>query len=113
MSCQPSSTHRKRCARLNPTNFSMTFVLLTVTLRLVRAGVHPSVIGLVDTIAATAGLLGALAAPAIIARLRTGLTTIGTGLALAVVVLPIAWTDNVVVIGALRLLRKQECACTL
>ncbi|MDQ3899559.1 MAG: MFS transporter [Actinomycetota bacterium] len=82
-------------------NFSMTFVLLTVTLRLVRVGVHPSVIGLVDTIAATAGLLGALAAPAIIARMRTGLTTIGTGLALAVLGLPIAWTDDVVVIGAL------------
>lgn len=82
-------------------NFSMTFVLLTITLRLVRAGVHPSVIGLVDTIAATAGLLGALAAPAIIARMRTGLTTIGTGLTLAVLVLPTAWTDNVVVIGAL------------
>lgn len=82
-------------------NFSMTFVLLTVTLRLVRAGVHPSVIGMVDAIAATAGLLGALVAPVIIARMRTGLTTIGTGLALAVLVLPIAWADNVVVIGAL------------
>jgi MFS family permease len=82
-------------------NFSMTFVLLTVTLRLVRAGVHPSVIGLIDAIAASAGLLGAVIAPAIIARMRTGLTTIATGLVLAVLVLPIAWTGNVVVIGAL------------
>ncbi len=82
-------------------NFSMTFVLLAVTLRLVRAGVHPSVIGLVNTIAAAAGLLGALAAPAIIARMRTGLTTIATGFALAVLVLPLAWTGNVLVIGAL------------
>jgi MFS family permease len=82
-------------------NFSVTFLLLTVTLRLVRAGVHPSVIGLIDTIAAAAGLAGALAAPLIVARMRTGLTTIVTGLLLALLVLPIAWTDNVVVIGVL------------
>lgn len=82
-------------------NFADTFVLTAITLRLVRAGVHPSVIGLIDAIAATAGLLGALAAPALITRMRTGLTAIGTGLALAVLMLPIAWTDNVVLIGSL------------
>lgn len=82
-------------------NFADTFVLTAITLRLVQAGVHPSVIGLVDAIAATAGLLGALAAPALITRMRTGLTAIGTGLALSVLMLPIAWTDNVVVIGSL------------
>jgi MFS family permease len=82
-------------------NFSVTYVLVTVTLRLVRAGVHPSVIGLVDAIAATAGLLGAFAAPSIIQRMPTGRTTIVTGLVLAGMVAPLAWTDSVAVIGTL------------
>lgn len=82
-------------------NFSVTLVLVTVTLRLVRAGVHPSAIGLVDSVAAAAGVLGALAAPAIITRTRTGTTTAATSLLLAAVVVPIAWTDSVLVIGAL------------
>lgn len=82
-------------------NFSVTMVLVTVTLRLVRDGVHPSAIGLVDSIAAVAGVLGALAAPVIIARTRTGTTTAVTTLLLAAVVVPIAWTDSVPLIGAL------------
>jgi MFS family permease len=82
-------------------NFSVTLVLVTVTLRLVRAGVHPAEIGLVDATAAAAGLLGALVAPVIIKRMRTGSTTIATGLVLAVIVVPMAWTMNVAVIGAL------------
>jgi hypothetical protein len=82
-------------------NFSVTLVLVTVTLRLVRAGVHPSAIGLIDSVAAAAGVLGALAAPLIIGRVRTGAMTAATSLLLAVVVVPMAWTDNVVVIGGL------------
>jgi MFS family permease len=82
-------------------NFSMTLVLVTVTLRLVRAGVHPSAIGLVDSVAAAAGVLGALLAPVIITRTRTGATTTAASLLLAVVVVPMAWTGNVLVIGAL------------
>jgi MFS family permease len=82
-------------------NFSVALVLVTVTLRLVRAGVHPSAIGLVDSVAAAAGVLGALAAPAIIARTRTGTTTATTSLMLAAVVVPMAWTDSVLGIGML------------
>jgi MFS family permease len=82
-------------------NFSVTLALVTVTLRLVRAGVHPAAIGLVDSIAAASGLVGALVAPAIIARMPTGMTAITTGLVLPLVVFPMAWTTNVAVIGAL------------
>ena len=82
-------------------NFSVTLALVTVTLRLVRAGVHPAAIGLVESIAAASGLVGALVAPLIIRRMRTGVTTIVTGLVLPAVVLPMAWTTNVTVIGAL------------
>ena len=82
-------------------NFSVMLVLVTVTLRLVRAGVHPSAIGLVDSVAAVAAVLGALVAPAVLPRLPIGATTILTSLMLALVVVPIAATDQVVVIGAL------------
>lgn len=82
-------------------NFAVTLALVAVTLRLVRAGVHPSAIGLVDAIAAAAGVLGALVAPAIIRRFRTSTTTAVTSLLLAALMVPMAWTDQVVVIGAL------------
>lgn len=82
-------------------NFSMVFVLVAVTLRLIRAGVHPAAIGLVETIAAVAGLLGSLVAPAIVSRMRTGLTTTITGVILALVVLPMTWTTSVAVTGGL------------
>jgi MFS family permease len=82
-------------------NFAVVFVLVTVTLRLVQAGVHPAAIGLVNTISAAAGLLGAIVAPAILSRTRTGLITIVTGFVLAAIVLPIAWTSSVIVIGGL------------
>ncbi len=82
-------------------NFSVMLVLVTVTLRLVRDGVHPSAIGLIDSVAAAAGLLGALAAPWVVRRMRTGLLTTATTVMLAVAVAPMAWTGNVVVIGGL------------
>src|SRR3954454_2283599 len=82
-------------------NFSVALALVTVTLRLVRAGVHPAAIGLIESIAAASGLVGALLAPPLIARMRTGVTAIVTGLVLPAVILPMAWTTNVTVIGAL------------
>lgn len=82
-------------------NFSMVFVLVTVTLRLIRAGVHPAAIGAIDAIAAGAGILGAVAASRVAHLLPTGRTTLATGLVLAAVVVPMAWTTNVVLIGAL------------
>lgn len=82
-------------------NFSVMLVLVTVTLRLVQAGVHPAAIGLVDTIAASSALVGAFAAPAIIERSRTGTVTMVTGSILALVVIPMAWTTSVTIIGVL------------
>lgn len=82
-------------------NFGMTYVLISITLRLVRAGVHPAAIGAVDAIAAGAGIVGAAVASRHARRLPTGLTTMTTGLVLAAIVVPLAWTTDVVVIGAL------------
>jgi MFS family permease len=82
-------------------NFGMSYVLISITLRLVRAGVHPAAIGAVDAIAAAAGIVGAAVASRHTQRLPTGATTMVTGLVLAAVVVPMAWTTDVRVIGAL------------
>jgi hypothetical protein len=79
----------------------MGYVLILITLRLVRAGVHPAAIGAVDAIAAGAGILGAVVASRYAQRLPTGATTMTTGLVLAAVVVPMAWTTDVRLIGAL------------
>lgn len=76
-------------------------VFVGVTLRLVRAGVHPAAIGAVDAIAAAAGLLGAGLAPAVIRRTPTGALTIATTLVFAAIITPMAWTNNVIIIGSL------------
>jgi len=82
-------------------NFAMSYVLIAITLRLVRAGVHPAAIGAIDAIAAGAGIVGAAVASRHTERLPTGATTMTTGLILAAVVVPMAWTTEVPVIGAL------------
>jgi MFS family permease len=82
-------------------NFAMSYVLISITLRLVRAGVHPAAIGAIDAIAAGAGIVGAGIASRHAQRLPTGATAVITGLVLAAVVVPMAWTTDVRVIGAL------------
>ena len=57
-------------------NLAGGFVFVAITLRLIQAGTRPAAIGLVETAAAAAGLVGALAAPMIISRAPTGLMTI-------------------------------------
>jgi MFS family permease len=82
-------------------NVAMGYVLISITLRLVRAGVHPAAIGAIDAIAAGAGIIGAAVASRHAQRLPTGATTMITGLVLAAVVVPMAWTTDVRAIGAL------------
>jgi MFS family permease len=82
-------------------NLAGGFVVVAITLRLVRAGTHPVSIGLVETAAAAAGLLGALIAPIIVTRSPTGLVSIALTLINAVLIVPLAWTTNVVATGAL------------
>jgi predicted MFS family arabinose efflux permease len=82
-------------------NFAMVYVLISITLRLVQAGVHPAAIGAVDAIAAAAGILGAAVASRHAHRLPTGATTMISGLVLTAVVVPMAWTTDVRIIGAL------------
>jgi MFS family permease len=82
-------------------NFAGTFVFVAITLRLIHAGTPPAEIGLVETATAVAGILGALAAPAIIRRAPTGRLTIVFTLVMAALVVPQVWATNVAVVGAL------------
>ena len=82
-------------------NVAGLYVFVTITLRLVRIGTDPAVIGLVATASAVAGLLGAVAAPALVTRARTGIVTIVLTLVMALVVVPMAFTTSAVALGAL------------
>jgi hypothetical protein len=81
-------------------NLASTYLGVLITLRLVQAGVAPAAIGTVDTIAAVAGLGGAVLAPALVRRAPTGLMTVVTGLVAAVALLGTAFTTNFVIVGA-------------
>lgn len=82
-------------------NFAVNMLFLVVNLKLLRAGVHPATIGLIDTMGAASALLGSLVAPALVRRLPTGALTILAGVVLALAVLPIAFTDDPVLVGGL------------
>lgn len=82
-------------------NFAMGYVFVALTLRLLRAGVHPASIGSIDGVAALAGLAGAVVAPYVVVRVRSGLLTITTALLIACIVAPVAFTTNVWIVGAL------------
>lgn len=82
-------------------NFATNALFLVLTLKLLEAGVHPAAIGLIDTIGAVAGILGAIAAPSLIKRIPTGLPAIGTGVVIVLAIIPMAFTNDVVLIGLL------------
>lgn len=82
-------------------NFAVNGLFLVLTLKLLRAGVAPGLIGVIDTIGAVAGLVGSVLAPSLIRRVPSGPLAIGCAGLITVAVVPMAFTDNVVVIGML------------
>jgi MFS family permease len=60
-------------------NLVINACFFVVSLRMVRDGVAPARIGLVSTFAGVGGILGALVAPYVIDRLRTGTLTVVVG----------------------------------
>lgn len=82
-------------------NFAFNALFLVLTLKLLEAGVHPAAIGMIDTIAAVSGILGSLVAPSLIRRIPTGLLAIGTGVVIVLAIIPMAFTNNVLLIGGL------------
>ena len=82
------------------TNLVVNALFFAVVLRLVEGGVHPTTIGLVDTAAGVAGMVGALLAPRIVERLATGHLTVAVAWSLVVVAVPLALADGPVVAAA-------------
>ena len=83
-------------------NLVVNALFFVSILRLIAAGFPPVQIGLVETAAGLAGLLGALAAPWIIARVPTGRLTIASAWAFVPLLVPLAlWNHPVVVAAAL------------
>jgi MFS family permease len=82
-------------------NFTANALFLVLTLKLLQAGVHPAAIGLIDTIGAVAGIAGALVAPWLIRRVPTGALAIAAGVLIGLVLIPMAFTNDVLTIGVL------------
>jgi MFS family permease len=74
-------------------NLVVNAVFFVVSMRMIRNGVAPAQIGLVSTFAGIGGILGALAAPYVIDRLRTGTLTVAVGWMCVLPLLPlIVWS---------------------
>jgi MFS family permease len=72
-------------------NLLVNACFFVVTMRLIREGYPPAQIGLVSTAAGIGGILGALAAPSIIDRTRTGVLTVGVAWMCVLPLLPLVW----------------------
>ena len=72
-------------------NLVINACFFVVMMRLVREGVQPARIGLVSTAAGIGGILGALAAPYVIDRLRTGALTVIVGWMCVLPLIPLMW----------------------
>lgn len=83
-------------------NLTVNAVFFVAILRLIRAGFHPAEIGLVETAAGVAGILGALAAPRLIDRFATGRLTVLIAWSFVPLVVPmVLWNHPAVVAASL------------
>jgi MFS family permease len=81
-------------------NLVINACFFVVMMRLVREGVQPARIGLVSTAAGIGGILGALAAPYVIDRLRTGALTVIVGWMCVLPLIPLMWWSTTWAAGA-------------
>ena len=81
-------------------NLVINACFFVVMMRLVREGVQPARIGLVSTAAGIGGILGALAAPYVIDRLRTGALTVLVGWMCVLPLIPLMWWSTTWAAGA-------------
>jgi len=81
-------------------NLTINAVFFVAILRLVRAGFHPAEIGVVSTAAGIGGILGAIAAPAIIDRLATGRLTVLVAWSFVPLIVPMVFWNNPAVVAA-------------
>jgi hypothetical protein len=81
-------------------NLLINALIFMAVLRLIEAGFAPVQIGLVETASGLFGVLGAIAAPRIIARLRTGSLTIATAWSWVPLAIPLAFWNHPLVVAA-------------
>lgn len=82
-------------------NLVVNAVFSVAILRLVQDGVSPAAIGLVDALAGAGGILGAVLAPALIHRTRTGWLTIATAWSWVPLLVPLVFWSSPALVGAL------------
>ena len=84
------------------TNLSMNALFMVALLRMITGGVDPFRIGLVEAVAGGCGVLGALLAPRLIARVPTGRLTVAIAWSATPLAVPMAvWGHPIVVAAAL------------
>jgi hypothetical protein len=81
-------------------NLLINALLFLAILRLIQAGFAPVQIGLVETASGLFGLLGAVAAPWLIERLRTGTLTITVAWSWVPLAVPLVFWSNPLVVAA-------------
>ncbi len=81
-------------------NLLVNALFFVALLRLIQAGFHPAQIGLVDAAAGVAGIIGALAAPAIIDRFPTGRLTAVIAWSFVPLSIPIIFWNHPAVVAA-------------
>lgn len=81
-------------------NLVLNALFFVTTMVMLRDGIHPAVIGAVSTAAGAGGLLGAVIAPSLIERLRTGALTVLVAWTAALVTLPLIWWHSPLWVGA-------------
>jgi MFS family permease len=81
------------------TNLVVNALFFAAVLRLIQGGFPPLQIGLVEAAAGVLGLLGALAAPALIERFATGWLTVAVSWSFVPLVVPMALFNNPAVVA--------------
>ena len=81
-------------------NLLINALLFAAILRLIQAGFAPVQIGLVETASGLFGLLGAIAAPRVIERMRTGSLAITNAWSWVPLAVPMVFWNNPVVVAA-------------
>jgi MFS family permease len=82
------------------TNLLVNALFFVAILRLIQSGYAPVQIGLVETAAGVFGVLGAVAAPRIIERCRTGALTVVIAWSFVPLVVPMVFWNNPLVVSA-------------
>jgi MFS family permease len=81
-------------------NLLVNALFFVAVLRLVQDGTDPTAIGLVSTAAGVAGIVGAVLAPWVIARIPTGMLVVAVAWSFVPGVVPMALWNNPVAVGA-------------